>query len=39
MFGLFKKKNKNIDTSKIDSFNKAIKVIEDFIDLEEFQKA
>jgi hypothetical protein len=39
MFGLFKKKNKNIDTSKINSFNKALKVIEDFIDLEEFQKA
>jgi hypothetical protein len=39
MFGLFKKKKKNIDTSEIKNFNNIIKIIEDFILFEEFDKA
>lgn len=39
MFGLFRKKKKNIDTSEIKNFNNIIKIIEDFILFEEFDKA
>jgi 5-formyltetrahydrofolate cyclo-ligase len=39
MWKLFKRKNKNIDTSVIKNFNNALKIIEEFIALEEFEKA
>jgi hypothetical protein len=39
MWSLFKRKNKDIDTSQIKNFNNALKVIEDFIKLEDFEKA
>lgn len=39
MFNLFKKKKKNIDTNQIKDFNNILKIIEDFILFEEFNKA
>jgi hypothetical protein len=39
MWSLFKRKNKEIDTSQIKNFNNALKVIEEFIKLEDFNKA
>jgi hypothetical protein len=39
MLNFFRKKKKNIDTNAIKDFNNVIKVIEDFIVFEEFEKA
>lgn len=39
MLNFFKKKKKNIDTNAIKDFNNIVKVIEDFILFEEFDKA
>ncbi len=39
MFNLFKKKKKNIDTNQVKDFNNILKIIEDFILFEEFNKA
>ncbi|MBW7954622.1 serine/threonine-protein phosphatase [Candidatus Gracilibacteria bacterium] len=39
MFKFFKKKKKNIDTSDIKNFNNILKIIEDFIIFEDFDKA
>lgn len=39
MFNFLKKKKKNIDTSDIKNFNNILKIIEDFIVFEDFDKA
>ena len=39
MFNFFKKKKKEINTAKVRNFNNAMKIIEDFVSLEEFDKA
>lgn len=39
MFDFFRKKKKNINTKEINTFNQVLKVISDFIDYEEFDKA
>jgi len=39
MFNIFKKKKKQIDTIAATNFNNVLKVIEDFILFEEFNKA
>lgn len=39
MLKFFKRKKKNINTEEINNFNNALKVIDDFISIEDFEKA